>query len=95
MIGSHLPDISHYIPTFLGNGKWLTQRVAKIGLGTGASFVVNQYILKKCSYREKIYNKIGAIAVADIAGDYICDFITGRQLSILAEYITIILFNII
>ena len=31
MVGSHLPDISHYVPIFLGNGKKLAQRVAETG----------------------------------------------------------------
>ena len=30
MVGSHLPDVSQYIPTCLGNGKGLVQRVAEI-----------------------------------------------------------------
>ena len=84
MVGSNIPDIHQYLPTYLGNGKGLLQRVAEIGLGTGTSFIVNQYILKNTSYRENIYNKIGAIAAADIAGEYISDFIAGRPLSILA-----------
>ena len=44
MVGSHLPDVSHILPTFLGNGKGRLQRVAEIGLGTSTSFVVNKYI---------------------------------------------------
>ena len=42
IMGSHLPDVPHYIPTFLGNGKVLAQRVAEIGLGTGVFFVVHK-----------------------------------------------------
>ena len=74
----------HYISAFLENGECLAQRVAETGLGTGTSFVVNQYIIKNSSYRESIYYKIGAITAADIAREYICDFIAGRPLFILA-----------
>ena len=85
VVGSYLPDVHQYLSTILGNGKCLLQRVAEIGLSTGTSFVVNQYILKNLSYRENIYNKIGTITAAEIASEYISDFIAGRPLSILAK----------
>ena len=46
MVGSHLPDVSHVLPSFFGNGKGLIQRVTEIALGTRTSFVVHKYILK-------------------------------------------------
>ena len=81
--GSYLPDVSHYLRTFFGNGNGRLQLVAEIGLNTGESFVVNQHILKSSSYRKNIYNKVGAIAVAEKAGEYICDFKACRPLFIL------------
>ena len=84
VVGSNLPVVHEYLPTLLGNEKSFLQRVAEIGLGTSSFFVVNQYIWKNSSYREKIYNKIWAIAIANIAGEYIFEFIAGRPPSILA-----------
>ena len=84
MIASSLPDLSNTLPTFLGNGKGLLQRAAEIGTGTGASYVLNKYVMKNTSYKENIMNKIGAIVVADLAGEYISDYIAGRPLSFLA-----------
>ena len=81
MIGSSLPDLSTTLPTFLGNGKGLMQRAVEIGSGTGASYVINKYVMKNSSYKENIMNKIGAIIVADLAGEYISDYIAGRPLS--------------
>ena len=46
VVGSHLPDVSHYLPKFLGNEKGLLQLVAEIGLSTSTSFAVDKYILK-------------------------------------------------
>ena len=83
MIGSSLPDLSSTLPTFLGNGKGLMQRAAEIATGTGASYVINKYVMKNSSYKENIMNKIGAIVVADLAGEYISDYIAGRPLSFL------------
>ena len=83
MIGSSLPDLSTTLPTFLGNGKGLMQRAVEIGSGTGASYVINKYVMKNSSYKENIMNKIGAIVVADLAGEYISDYIAGRPLSFL------------
>ena len=56
MVGSPLLDISYYIPTLLGNGKGLVQRVAEIGLGTGTSLVVHKYTLK-ILLKDKLYIK--------------------------------------
>ena len=84
MVGSSLPDLSSSLPTFLGNGKGLLQRVTEIGLGTGVGYVVNKYVMKNTSYKENIMNKIGGIIAADIAGEYIADYLAGRPLSFLA-----------
>ena len=84
MVGSSLPDLSSSLPQFLGNGKGLLQRVTEIGLGTGVGYVVNKYVMKNTSYKENIMNKIGGIIAADIAGEYIADYLAGRPLSFLA-----------
>jgi len=53
-----------------------------IGLGTGASFVLNSYVLKNTSFRDNFLNQIGAIIAADLAGEYISDYVAGRPLAI-------------
>ena len=83
VIGSSLPDMSSTLPIYLGNGKGLLQRVAEVGFGGSASFVLNRYVLKNSSYRENIMNKIGTLIVADIVGEYVADYIAGRPLAIL------------
>ena len=50
MGGSSLPDLSNTLPTFLGNGKGLLQRITEVGLGAGTGYVVNKYIMKNTSY---------------------------------------------
>ena len=83
MVGSYLPDLSAELPTFLGNGKGLLQRVAEVGFGGGAAFAINKYMMKNLSYRENMTNKIATLVVADIAGEYVSDYIAGRPLSFL------------
>ena len=82
-IGSYIPDMSAELPTFLGNGKGLIQRVSEVGFGVGASYGINKFVLKNISYRENMTNKVIAFAVADIGGEYITDFMAGRPLSFL------------
>jgi hypothetical protein len=84
MVGSSLPDLSNTLPTFLGNGKGLLQRVAEVGFGVGSSYAVNKFVLKNNTYKENMMNKLGALVVADIAGEYISDYIAGRPLSIVS-----------
>jgi hypothetical protein len=84
MVGSSLPDLSSTLPTFLGNGKGLIQRVSEVGFGVGSAYAVNKFILKNNCYRENTMNKIGAFIAADIAGEYISDYIAGRPLAILS-----------
>ena len=85
MIGYAIPDMSHSLPVFLGNGKGLLQRVAEVGFAGGAGYGINTFVFKNSSgYRENMYNKIGVLVAADIGGEYITDFIQGRPLSILS-----------
>jgi hypothetical protein len=84
MVGSSLPDLSSTLPTFLGNGKGLLQRVSEVGFGVGSSYAINKFVLKNNTYKENMMNKLGAFLVADIAGEYISDYIAGRPLSIVS-----------
>jgi hypothetical protein len=67
---------------YFGNGKGVSQRITEIGLGTGASFVLNTYVLKNTSFRDNYMNQIGVIIAADLAGEYISDYVAGRPLAI-------------
>ena len=82
MVGSFLPSFD--LGTYFGNGKGLSQRVAEIGLGAAGSYVVNTMVLKNDSYRENAFDKIPVFIAADIAGEYISDYIAGRPLAIFA-----------
>jgi hypothetical protein len=82
MLGSFLPSFD--LGTYFGNGKGLSQRVAEIGLGAAGSYVVNTMVLKNVSYRENAFDKIPVFIAADIAGEYISDYIAGRPLAIFA-----------
>ena len=84
MVGSSLPDLSSTLPTFLGNGKGLLQRVSEVGFGAGVGYGIHKFVLKNSSYKENMMNKVGALIVSDIAGEYVSDFIAGRPLSFLS-----------
>ena len=82
MVGSYLPSFD--LGTYFGNGKGLAQRVAEIGIGAGGSYLLNTMVLKNVSYRENAFDKIPVFIAADIAGEYISDYIAGRPLAIFA-----------
>ena len=82
MVGSVLPSLN--LGTYFGNGKGLSQRIAEISLGTGASYVINTMILKNVGFRESPFSKLPVFIAADIAGEYVSDYIAGRPLAIFA-----------
>ena len=80
MVASFIPALE--LGTYFGNGKGLSQRIAEISLGTGASYVINTVVLKNVGFRESPFNKLPVFIAADIAGEYISDYIAGRPLAI-------------
>ena len=81
-VGSMIPPMNFGQQAYFGNGKGVSARIAEIGLGTGAAFVLNQYVLKNTSFRDNYMNQIGVIVAADLAGEYISDYVAGRPLAI-------------
>jgi hypothetical protein len=81
-VGSMIPPMNFGQQAYFGNGKGVSQRIAEIGLGTGGAFVLNTYVLKNTSFRDNYINQIGVIIAADLAGEYISDYVAGRALAI-------------
>jgi hypothetical protein len=68
------------------NMKTVSQRVVELSMGVGASYALNTYVIKNTfdfSNRETL-KRIGVLIAAEIGGEFICDYINGRQLSYLA-----------
>ena len=83
MVGSSISDLSHSLHVFLGNGKGLLESVAEIRFGAGTAYGINKFVLKNNCFKENMTNKLITLTFADIAGEYISDFVAGRPLSIL------------
>ena len=81
-VGSSLPAVNFGNQAYFGNGKGVTQRVSEIGIGVGASYIINNYVLKNTGFRDSYINQIGVIVAADLAGEYISDYVAGRPLAI-------------
>ncbi len=80
IVGSIIPTLD--LGTYFGNGKGLSQRVAEIGLAAGGSYVINNMVLKNTGFRESPWAKLPVFIAADVAGEYISDYIAGRPLAI-------------
>ena len=87
---TQLPDLSQYIPlTSLGNGKMLSQRIIEVGINTGSSYAVNQYLLNNNSYlsRADTMGSVKTIAVllaSDVMGELAKDLFNGSKLGYLS-----------
>ena len=67
----------------LYNGKTLELRLAEVGLGSLGSWGVNTYLMNNARYGD-FYKKVGIIAVANVAGQYINDNLTNKPMNYLA-----------
>ena len=67
----------------LYNGKTLELRLAEVGLGSLGSWGVNTYLMNNARYGD-FYKKVGIIAVANVAGQYINDYLTNKPMNYLA-----------
>ena len=67
----------------LYNGSTLTQRVIEIAGGSVGSYVANRFLLKNDYVYSQVYQKIGVVAVSQIASIYLIEYMGGRTLSYL------------
>ena len=81
-VSTYLPGLNFGNETYFGNGKGLSQRLAEITIGTAASYGINTFVLKNTGFRDNYMNTIGVILAADLAGEYITDYMAGRPLAI-------------
>jgi hypothetical protein len=83
---SMIPDISFLsMPDYGIDGKTVGVRVVEIGLGTGAAFVLSQYVLKTGDFAgSNLTKKIGIVFAADFIGEYAQDYLTTQPLSFFA-----------
>jgi hypothetical protein len=66
----------------LYNGKTLELRLAEVGLGSLGSWGVNTYLMNNARYGD-FYKKVGIISVANVAGQYINDYLTNKPMNYL------------
>ena len=72
------PSFSTMIDT-----KTLETRVLEIGLGAGATYGINRFILNNDLRPNDLMMKVGVIAAADFVAEYIDDYMNNRALSFL------------
>jgi len=63
--------------------KTLETRVLEVGLGTGATFAINKFVLNNDIRPNDLLQKAGVIVAADFIGQYIDDYMNNRPLSFL------------
>ena len=63
--------------------KTLETRVLEVGLGTGATFAINKFVLNNDIRPNDLLQKAGVIVAADFISEYIDDYMNNRPLSFL------------
>ena len=61
----------------------LEGRILEVGLGTGSTYVLNRFVLNNDLNPNDLLMKVGVIAAADFASEYIDDYLNNRPLSFL------------
>lgn len=79
IVGNFAPDLSMGM---FPNGKSIEQRVIEIATGSGISYGVNKFYLNNDFNNRQMMERVAAIAVSDVVGEYAGDYISGRPLSI-------------
>ena len=80
MVGDSLPVVVPTGGTYY-DAKTLEQRLAEVGAGAAAAYLINTQILKNDFQYSQMYNKLALIAGADFIGEYITDYMENRTLS--------------
>ena len=73
------PSMSTMVDT-----KTLEGRILEIGLGAGATYGINKFILNNDLRPNDLMMKVGVIVAADFIAEYIDDYMNKRPLSFLA-----------
>ena len=63
--------------------KTLETRVLEVGLGAGATYGINRFVLNNDLRPNDLLMKVGVIAAADFISEYIDDYMNNRPLSFL------------
>ena len=61
----------------------LEGRILEVGLGAGATYGLNRFVLNNDLRPNDLMMKVGMIAAADFVAEYIDDYLAGRPLSFL------------
>jgi len=77
--GMFIPDITM---GFFPNGKSIEQRLVEIATGSASSYAINRFYLRNDFDSRQMMERVAAIAIADVAGEYAGDYIAGRPMSI-------------
>ena len=77
-----LPNNQAQISTMLDT-KTLETRVLEIGLGTGATYAINKFVMNNDLRPNDLLQKVGVILAADFISEYIDDYMNNRALSFL------------
>ena len=81
MVEVNVPAFLPDIPSIGATGKTLSNRVAEIAGGVGASYVISKFVAKDTSSPQVMMKRMACVVAADLAGEYASDYANSRPLS--------------
>lgn len=65
------------------NGKQLGLRITEVASASIGVFAVNKFVIRNDKYSGEVLKRLGVIAVSDVVGEYVADYMTNQPLSFL------------
>jgi hypothetical protein len=76
------------IPTInkgLYDGKTLMDRIVEVGASSATAYILNKYLLRNDPYVNEMMTRVAVIAVSDVAGTYIVEYLNNKPLAYLTD----------
>lgn len=70
----------------LYDAKTLSTRIAEVGGSVGVCYLLNKYVTGNDVYVNETFQRLAVIAVADVAGTYIVEYINNQPLQYLTDH---------
>ena len=84
MVEVNVPRFLPDIVSIGASGQTLSNRVAEIAGGVGATYVVSKFLVKDNSSSQMLMKRMAVVVAADFVGEYVSDYVSNKPLSYLA-----------
>ena len=69
----------------LYNGKTMATRGTEVSLSAVSGYSLNKYVLNNDKFNDEFYKRLAVIAVSDVVGTYLTEYLSGQPLSFIQQ----------